>query len=139
MLKFFEWCRTKGLMLSEGMNPTGEFAQAHGWEQIEALFHKYKGAWVQFKDESGKVMKGKMVDVLGEGVFVIQTEDGQQHDVEPSQIVGASGGRPDYDDPAYRQKRADRFANRPMSNDDLGYKMKRDNFKGYGSTWGNGW
>lgn len=33
-------------------------------------------------------MTGKLIDFLDEGVFVVQGEDGQEHDVSPEQIRG---------------------------------------------------
>lgn len=128
---FLEWCNRKGLVV-EGFQPAPEFAQAKRWEQVEELFHKYRNAWVQFKTDKGQIMKGKMIDVLGEGVYIIKTEDGREWDVEPFQIIAASGARPSFDDPAYREKRYQRVMNRPLSPQQQASRMQRQTFRGYG-------
>jgi hypothetical protein len=124
MKTFSEWCSVN--KLDEGFVPDPAFQQAKRWEDLEALFEKYKNSWVQFKDETGQVNIGQLIDLLGEGEFIVRTKDGGEHDVPPSWIVAASGGR---DVEADRNKRYDRITNRPLSPENLASRMKRNTFR----------
>jgi hypothetical protein len=57
------------------------------YQDLERRFAQYQGRLVRFSDESGQVGMGKIVDLLPEGVFVVETKDGQQHDVSPKEIL----------------------------------------------------
>lgn len=41
---------------------------------------------VSFTDENGETKIGTLIDLVDEGMFVIRTDDGQQHDVSANQI-----------------------------------------------------
>ena len=127
MKTFTEWCADN--KLDEGFTPDPAFQQARRWEDLQALFEKYRNGWVQFKDdETGQVTVGQLVDLLGEGEFIVRTKEGREHDVPPSWIIGASGGR---DADASREKRLGRVMNRPYDQQRLASDMQRKTFRGW--------
>jgi len=62
--------------------------QAVSWEQrkMAILFADYHDTVVKFKDEDGERREGVLINFLNEGVFVIRTDDGQEHDVHTEDI-----------------------------------------------------
>jgi hypothetical protein len=56
------------------------------WDDLKIFFEGHQHEPVRFRDEMGRSQEGILVDLLEEGVFVIKTRDGQEHDVEPNQI-----------------------------------------------------
>jgi hypothetical protein len=70
------------------LNFSGRREAAGDWEALKTFFEGHRDANdpVKFRDETGRVQEGILVDLLKEGVFIIRTRDGQEHDVEPSQI-----------------------------------------------------
>jgi hypothetical protein len=59
------------------------------WSKLQDFFKVYWNRPVKFKDETGELQKGVLVDLLRDGTFVIRTEDGQEHEVEHNQIMHA--------------------------------------------------
>jgi hypothetical protein len=56
------------------------------FHDLESFFEVYQNQHVKFRDEAGRPQEGILVDLLGEGVFVIKTRDGKRHDVLPNRI-----------------------------------------------------
>lgn len=61
------------------------------WGALEAHFGQHHRKVVHFDHGDGP-KQGRLVDLLGEGVFVVRSEDGQYHDVEPHHLRHAPDG-----------------------------------------------
>ena len=56
--------------------------------ELQEFFEIHQRTPVRFKDENGELQSGLLIDYfLDEGVFVIRTRDGQQHEVNPDQMM----------------------------------------------------
>jgi hypothetical protein len=93
MKKFNEWLSLRET--DDFVKPqTGEFRK--GYHDLDLWWHKHKNSLIQFQGEQG-VMTGRLISsrrtsfldsFQGGGVFVVQDEQGQEHDINPQQIVG---------------------------------------------------
>ncbi len=59
---------------------------SENYAMYSEIFEKLKGKTIPFKHSSGQTITGKVTDFLSEGVFVVQTQDGEEHDVDPQDI-----------------------------------------------------
>lgn len=117
---FFEWCKKNNL--TEAFGQDNPFLQASGYGELSHLFSQYKGSIVKFRQD-GQTMMGKLINLLDEGVFIVRTQDGVEHDVNPQEIIAVSGGR--QHEP---EKQFQRAVNSPLSNKTLGNRMQRKTF-----------
>lgn len=88
MKKFNEWL---SLREADSFTPPNV---GSGYEALQQFWQQHQGSIVQFKGEGGMMMRGRLIDFLDEGVFVVQGEDGQEHDVSPEQLVGVGQSAP---------------------------------------------
>jgi len=113
-ISFSEW-----VLNEAAFNPNPAQSTSHDYEALNRFWHQYKGSFVKFRDYHGNEQVGKLVDLLDEGVFVVQTRDGQSHDVHMEDIHGVLGNQSTPAakwTPQAQQKRTNRWAPRAELN-----------------------
>jgi hypothetical protein len=80
MQKFKEW-----IWLKENPIDQSQGQNDPGYQQLQQFFGTHKGRQIQFQ-VGNQMLTGILVDLLDEGIFVVQTADGQQHEVEPQHV-----------------------------------------------------
>lgn len=65
---------------------SGRREAAGGWTNLQAFFDQRKHEPVKFMDENDEQQTGRLIAILGNGLFAVKTKDGRKHEIEPGRL-----------------------------------------------------